>query len=87
LLFVNRQISYNHLPSINILAFFRVLYNCKRKEATKDEIFKKVLDKYLKGTFDPVTLKLLETYDEKEIKTIDDYGYVHKITEAYQKEF
>lgn len=52
-------------------------------KATGDETFKLVLDKYLNGIFDPITLKLLEIYDEKEINSIDDYGYVHKITEDY----
>ena len=53
---------------------------------SNNKLFKDVLDKYYKGTFDNITLELLNRYDDKEISTTVDLEYIHKLWEETLKE-
>ena len=53
---------------------------------SNNKLFKDVLDKYFKGTFDNITLELLNKYDDIEISTTVDLEYIHKLLEETLKE-
>ena len=53
---------------------------------SNNELFKDVLDKYYKGTFDNITLELLNKYDDIEISTTADLEYIHELWEETLKE-
>lgn len=82
------NINTNKLSEVVSITDYYKIRSCMTLfyNVSNNKLFKDVLDKYYKGTFDNITLELLNKYDDIEISTTADLEYIHKLLEETLKE-
>jgi len=82
------NLKINKLSNVVSITDFYKIRSCMTLfyNVSNNKLFKDILDKYYNGTFDNITLELLNKYDDKEILTTADLEYIHKLWEDTLKD-